>query len=103
MLSTETIIIISLIVLTLCIIASFFLPDKLKRMKKYTDIYIGMSESDMLEIIGGGYAKSSLKNGVTKYEWRINGSSYTTSRPANYGGVHYADTYYSGVKNLIYM
>ena len=67
MLSTETIIIISLIVLTLCIIASFFLPDKLKRMKKYTDIYIGMSESDMLEIIGG---------------------------------VHYADTYYSGLKKL---
>lgn len=37
---------------------------------------------------------------MTKYEWRINGSSYTTSRPANYGGVHYADTYYSGVKKL---
>lgn len=100
MLSTETMIIILLVVLAVCIIALFLMPDKLKRMKKYTDVYIGMSESDMLEIIGGGYAKSSLKNGVTKYEWRINGSSHTTSRPANYGGVHYADTYYSGVKKL---
>lgn len=104
MLSTETIIIILLVVLAVCIIALFLMPDKLKRMKKYTDVYIGMSESNMLEIIGGGYAKSSLKNNVTKYEWRINGSSHTTSRPANrpvnYGGVHIADTQYSGVKKL---
>ena len=42
-------------------------------LKKYTEVYADMPESQMLQIMGGGYSMSTLKNGRKKYEWRING------------------------------
>lgn len=61
------------------------------QLKRYVNIEIGMSETDMLNIMGGGYNKSSLKNNRFKYEWRINASSYSNG----FGGRKY-----SGVKKV---
>ena len=61
------------------------------------DVEIGMSENNMLDIMGDGYNRSLLKNNRIKYEWRINAKSYGTS----YKGVS-ARTYYGVKKVTIY-
>lgn len=76
------------------LLAPLLVPQKLRQMKKYTDVNYGMSEKQMLEIIGKGYTKSSLRDGSIKYEWRTNDMSAST----NFGGVR--TTGYSGVKKL---
>ncbi len=68
----------------LAVFFAVFIPylNKLKRkreqLRRYTHICLGMSEDEMLRIMGAGYNRSLLKDGSTRYEWRINGSSYGT-------------------------
>ncbi len=66
--------------------------ERIAQLKKYKKIRVLMSEYDMLQIMGKGYKKSSLKNNRCKYEWRINASGSGSS----YRGVKKVDIY---VKN----
>lgn len=68
--------------------------EKVNQLRTYEQIRLGMSESEMLMIMGGGYNRSLLKNGRKKYEWRINSSSYS----AYYKGT--SSRVYSGVKKV---
>ena len=56
-------------------------------------IEIGMSEREMLEIMGSGYTLSKLKDNRTKYEWRIKASSYGRNGYRTYSGVQRATIY----------
>ena len=67
---------------------------KLEQLQRYWDVKIGMSEAEMLAIMGDGFNRSLLKNNLVKYEWRINASSYGSS----YKGVSIKS--YSGVKKV---
>lgn len=70
---------------------------KVKKLKKYLDITIGMSEAEMLTIMGEDYSRSILKNNRMKYEWRVNavsyGSSYKGSSIRSYSGVQKVTIY----------
>ena len=66
---------------------------KIKQLKRYTRIYIGMSSDEMLTIMGRNYNVSSLKNNRQKYEWRINSSSYGRYGYRSYTGVKKVDIY----------
>ncbi len=89
---------ICLVLLAICVlllpIAIFNSITKLRRLRKSEEIEIGMDEDEMLDIMGGGYTISHLKNNRTKYEWRIN----ATSSGAYYRGV--STRSYSGVKKV---
>ena len=64
------------------------------QLKRYIQISIGMTETEMLSIMGDGYNVSSLKNNRKKYEWRINASS-----SGSYGhGVSFRS--YTGVRRV---
>jgi len=52
------------------------IAKKRKQLKRYEDVFIGMPEDVMLEIMGKKYNKSSLKNNTFKYEWRMNNTRY---------------------------
>ena len=67
---------------------------RIEQLQKYWDVKIGMTESEMLNLMGEGYNRSLLKNNRIKYEWRINASSYGSS----YKGI--SSRYYSGVKKV---
>ena len=92
-----TIIIITVLVAVFSIIAFKIGNKKLKQLQRYWDVEIGMSENNMLDIMGDGYNRSLLKNNRIKYEWRINAKSYGTS----YKGVS-TRTYYGVKKVTIY-
>ncbi len=64
------------------------------KLRRYTEVEIGMSEMQMLSIMGRKCSISSLKNNRKKYEWRINASS--TGTHAN--GISYR--VYSGVRKV---
>lgn len=57
------------------------------KLRNYEDVELGMSEDEMLSIMGGYYNKSLLKNGRVKYEWRIGSSSYSHGNVRFYSGV----------------
>ena len=67
---------------------------QLEQLQRYWDVEIGMSEEEMLGIMGEGYNRSFLKNNCVKYEWRINATSVGTS----YKGTNFRS--YSGVKKV---
>jgi len=69
------------------------LSAKRKQLKTSQTIPIGMREDQMLSLMGGGYTRSLLKNGRTKYEWRINASSYSSHGTTTYSGVQKATIY----------
>ena len=60
---------------------------KKAKLEKNWDVEIGMSESEMLNIMGKGYNRSLLKNNRVKYEWRINATSYSSGNTRSYSGV----------------
>lgn len=67
-----------------------------KKMRRYENVCIGMSEEEMLGIMGKGYNKSSLKNNRFKYEWRYsNGISTSYHGVRAYSGVSKVDIYIS--------
>ncbi len=68
--------------------------DRLEQLERYLDVEIGMSEDEMLEIMGEGFNRSLLKDNRVKYEWRINAQSYGSS----YKGMSCRS--YSGVKKV---
>lgn len=70
------------------------IASKDAQLKRYTRITLGMSEAEMLSIMGGGYNKSLLKNNRVKYEWRINATSTSHSS----GGIRYGS--YKGVQKV---
>lgn len=84
-------------VLALAIIVWIVDIAKHAQLKRYRKIHIGMSEVDMLAIMGGGYNMSSLKGDKRKYEWRINarssGTSYKGYSTRSYTGVKKVDIY----------
>ncbi len=49
--------------------------NKVKQLQRYRQINLGMSERQMLNIMGDGYNKSLLKDGVTQYIWHLAGQS----------------------------
>jgi len=57
------------------------------QLKRYTRITLGMSENQMLQIMGGNYNCSLLAGNKKKYEWRINASSRGYSGYREYSGV----------------
>lgn len=67
---------------------------QLEQLDRYWDVEIGMTENEMLAIMGDGYNRSLLKNNRVKYEWRINATSYGSS----YKGI--STRSYSGVKKV---
>ena len=67
---------------------------KIEQLQRYWDVKIGMSEIEMLNIMGEGYNRSFLKNNRIKYEWRINATSVGSS----YKGTSFRS--YSGVKKV---
>lgn len=69
----------------------WYVTAQRQQLKRYEQVTIGMSEEEMLQIMGKGYNKSSLKNNRFKYEWRIN----ATSAKNGFGG-----RMYSGVKKV---
>lgn len=83
------------------IIVMFVAMGKMKQkqdqLRRYWDIEIGMSEDEMLDIMGEGFNRSLLKNGRTKYEWRINATSYGHYTKGfstrTYSGVHKVTIY----------
>ncbi len=78
------------IALTIILYCNFInTKKKLEQLQRCHIIKIGMSENEMLLIMGEGYSKSLLKNNRKKYEWRINATRYGTS----YSGVKKVDIY----------
>ena len=69
----------------------WYVTAERQQLKRYEQITIGMPEDEMLQIMGKGYNKSSLKNNRFKYEWRIN------ARSSNNG---MGGRMYSGVKKV---
>lgn len=67
---------------------------QLEQLQRYWDVEIGMSEEEMIDIMGEGYNRSLLKNNRVKYEWRINATSVGSS----YKGTSFRS--YSGVKKV---
>lgn len=61
---------LALMIVLLCLCAYIGAIPKAK-LRKYTQIEIGMSEDEMLSIMGKGYNRSLLKNNRKKYEWRV--------------------------------
>ena len=82
-----------LFVVTLIIVLSVN-RKKLEQLQRYMDIEIGMTEDEMLDIMGDGFNRSLLKNNRIKYEWRINASSYGSSFKG------FSTRSYSGVKKV---
>ena len=65
-----------------------------KKMRKYEQVSLGMTEAEMLKIMGKNYNKSSLKNNRFKYEWRYsNGVSASYHGIRAYSGVSKVDIY----------
>lgn len=90
----EKIIYFILIVLFLLFFYGIFsIAAKRLQLKKYSRIELGMLEEEMLNIMGGGYNKSLLKNGSVKYEWRLNGTSSSAGGVRSYSGVKKVDIY----------
>ena len=87
-------IIILLIYAAIAIVFLSLQQRKLKQLQQYWNIKIGMSEAEMLQIMGNGYNRSLLKNDRIKYEWRINASS------SGYTHKGYSTRHYSGVKKV---
>lgn len=67
---------------------------QLEQLQRYWNVEIGMSEEEMLNIMGKGYNRSFIKNNRVKYEWRINSTSVCHS----YKGTSFRS--YSGVKKV---
>lgn len=67
---------------------------RINKLRRYLRVSIGMPEDEVMVIMGRGYARSLLKDGRTKYEWRIEATSYGTS----YRG--HSTRAYSGVKKV---
>lgn len=83
--------VVSVVLLILTLIIGIYKRSVLRR---YRFIEIGMEEDEMLSIMGGRYNRSSLKNNVYKYEWRINATSY-----GSYGN-GFSSRSYSGVRKV---
>jgi len=90
----------SMIILTfagigiLLVLYILIIYNQREQLKRYESITIGMSEEEMLKIMGEGYNKSSLKNNRFKYEWRINASSAKNGMGGRvYSGVRKVDIY----------
>ena len=71
----------------------YALMYKRSQMRKYTKITIGMSEAEMLKIMGEGYDMSSLRNNRIKYEWRIGSTRSSYQGTSTYSGVSKVDIY----------
>lgn len=67
---------------------------KLDQLNNYWDVEIGMTENELLSIMGSGYNRSLLKNNRVKYEWRINAKSYGTYHKG------WSKRSYTGVKKV---
>lgn len=87
--------VIMIVVISVVFVIAFSIGNKkLVQLQRYWDVEIGMTENEMLDIMGDGFNRSLLKNNRVKYEWRINASSYGSS----YKG--FSTRSYSGVKKV---
>ncbi|WP_024865644.1 hypothetical protein [Butyrivibrio sp. FCS014] len=87
---------IFLIVAAIILLAKYAV--KAGRRNRVAKISLGMSENEMLKIMGRRYNKSLLKNDRVKYEWRYSnggstGSSYRGNSVRKYHGVSKVDIY----------
>ena len=83
-----------IIIFIIGIVGVIIQKRQMNQLKQYWNVRIGMTEYEMLSIMGEGYNRSLLKNNRTKYEWRINGTSYSSY----YRGISVRS--YSGVKKV---
>lgn len=92
-------IVVGVILVTIIVfgISSGAREQRVNQLRRYERITIGMSEAEMLEIMGEGYNRSLLQNQRCKYEWRINATSSSSSafgmRTSHYNGVKKVDIY----------
>ena len=82
------------IAILLASIPSIIRRNRIKRLRRYWDVRTGMSEDEMLSIMGPGYDRSILKNNRVKYEWRVTAVSHGSS---SHG---FSSRVYSGVKKV---
>lgn len=87
--------VIMIAVIAVVFVIAFSIGNKkIEQLQRYWDVEIGMTEDEMLDIMGDGFNRSLLKNNRVKYEWRINASSYGSS----YKG--FSTRSYSGAKKV---
>lgn len=60
---------------------------KKARLYKYEEIELGMSEDEVIDLMGFNYSENLLGRGKTKYEWRLNGFGFI-----RYGFFHWMPT-----------
>ena len=81
--SSKLILIEALVIMVFLFLLAFIISapkrKRFKRLRRYLDIQIGMSEQDMLDIMGDGYSRSLLKDNRIKYDWRVTFSNYNSS------------------------
>ena len=75
------------------LISYFVTLSKRAQLRSYTHVRPGMSEEEMLSIMGGGYNRSYLANNRVKYEWRMESVSYGRGGVRSYSGVRKVDIY----------
>lgn len=96
---TKMILMIFGVIIALYIIIAIFKSSEKKQQKNNVEsIELGMSEEEMLSIMGTNYNKSLLKNNRVKYEYRF---SNGTSTGYSYRGVS-SRTYHGVRKVAIY-
>lgn len=87
-----TIFIIFIVIFIIAIIIGF--ATKETQRSKVDSITLGMSEGEMLEIMGNRCTKSLLKNNRTKYEFRFSNATSTSVRGTG-------TRVYSGVRKVV--
>lgn len=85
-----------LIGIVVILIVIFISTPLTPKLRNYKDVKLGMSEGEMLSIMGEHYNKSLLKNDRIKYEWRIGSTSHSVCGVRFYSGVRKVSIY---VKN----
>lgn len=54
------------------------------RLYRYEDIEIGMTEEEVIDLMGFNYTQSLLGRGKIKYEWKVNGVGFWQFRMFNW-------------------
>lgn len=79
------------ILMTILIVMAFGLVIehllKKARLYRYEEIELGMSEDEVIDLMGFNYSENLLGRGKTKYEWRLNGFGFI-----RYGIFHWIPT-----------
>ena len=90
-------VVFAVICLLVDVAAELSIIRKREKLRRYQKVEIGMSENEMLDIMGDGYNRSLLQNNRVKYEWRINASSTGYYYRFHFGVITHS---YTGVRKV---